>query len=311
MKRFFSLLSVLVLAAACGKVGDGFQNKPVITGEDPYFSQLEYAPAKESSITVSALNGIDMVTVSLPSGNPDFITAGARKIIGIAANRNSGKLVLDMIDDASVAQAFVSGKVTAKAGTAIRGSKDPLELNITRLVTLLTSGEDLTNADAVVRFQVDVVDQSEYRTTETVSIRVTPGPSFQWENKNPEAPVSLANYARFKNVRVVAPGRIASILLKVDSPSADFVKWLKDRSAVNAAGYIDVLSGESSPLKLFTGSPAGQESCVLDFEEILYNLKIYADKGNKAATHELLLRVTDELGRESSLKMIFGGEVGQ
>lgn len=308
MKRFFSLLPVLALIAACGKVDGGFANRPSIVGEDPFFSQIEYAPSQESIITVSALNGVDMITMSLPSGNPDFIMDGARKIIGIAANRNSGTLVLDMIDDSSVAQVFLNGKVSAKAGTSIRGTKDPLEINLTRLVTLLTSGADLSAVNTVVRFQLDVVDQSEYRTTQSMSVRLSPVPSFQWDNKTPSTPVPLASYERFKNVRILAPAKIAAILLKVNSPSADFNKWLKDRSAVNAAGYIDVLSRESAMLKLYTGSPAGAESCVLDFGEILSNLKLYADKEGSTATHEFRLTAVDELGREGSVTLLFGGE---
>ncbi len=308
MKRCVFLLSALVLLASCGQTDKGFYNKPTIVGEDPYFSQIEYAPASEKSITISALNGVDMITVSLPSGNPDFALAGAKQVIGIAANRTGSTLVLDLIDDTSVAQAFVSGKIVSKAGASVRGSKDPVVLNITRLVTLLAQGQDVASIDAVIRFQIDVVDQSEYRTTQTVSVRFTPGPSFVWNNKTPEKPVALSQADNFKAVKVLAPGKISSILLKVTSPSAEFNKWLKDRSATNSAGFIDVLSQESSMLKLVSSTVTGSTSCTLDFGEVLSNLKLYAAKDGGSAQYQFQLVAKDELGRESSLTMLFKNE---
>lgn len=306
MKRILVLISALVLICGCNKIDPGFQNRPSITGEDPYFSQIEYAPIQEQSITIEAPNGFDMITISIPSGNPDFVAANAKKIIGIAANRNYNTLVMDMIDDSAVAAAFLSGRVADQAGSGVRGSKTPVQLNITRLVTLLVTGVEAPPTGTVIRFQIDVVDQAEYRTSQQISVHFTPAPILSWGNKNPSEAIKLEDYLKYSTVRVEAPARIASILLKVSaSAPAAFQSWIRDRGDMSEAGYIDLLSPDSTMLRVVDSSAEGTTACSLDFSEVLANLKLYADKETAAgdAEYEFLLKVTDKLGRETWLEM--------
>jgi len=299
MKRLFVFLSALALVVGCNKDA-AFSTRPSITGEDGALSQIEYAPGQAQNIVLTAANGMDMLTVSLPSGNPDFIIAGAKKIIGTAANRTGGTMVMDAIDDNTVAKAFLSGKVTTKAGASLRGSKESLKLNVTNLVTLLIAGQDISTVNTIVRLQVDVMDQAEYRTTQTVSVRITPGPTVVWVNNEKSEAITLEQAANYKNVKVEAPGKIKGITLKLTSSSTDFTKWVKERGATDASGNIDLLSADSALLKVVASTVAGSEGCTLDFTEMFANLKLYAKAGG---SHTFVITVTDQLGRTGSLAM--------
>ena len=313
MKRIFQLF-----LAACAVLGTfSCGNKDTAPAADPNAPSIkweaypsftaEYMPTMDGIVAVCAPGGLDLLTIRSVSGNPDYVNVFAKTYIGVANNRTSNNIVFDLIDDGTVAANFVEKQICASAGSALRGSKAALNVNLLTLVNLLTDKQDIEN-NTNISFEIKLADASGASVTQTVTFHFTAAPAFTWANTVSTTTVPLESYAEFASVRVTAPASIKSISLSVSSESAKFNEWLNDRVSKADDGSIDILNAENnSTLKIWTSTPLEQLETTLDFSEILSNLLLYVKKEGSAtgATHDLRITVKDGLEKSVTLDMKF------
>lgn len=310
MKKILFLAAAFAVVLSC-------QNKPqpaeevpttvpVITWEaNPSFT-AEFMPTMDAVVTVSAPEGLDVLTIKSVAGNPDYVSVFAKTYIGVASNRSGSNIVFDLIDDATVASGFVEKQICTSAGTTLRGTKDALNINFIRLINILTDSQDIEN-DTNISFEIYVADITGNTLSKTVKFHFTAAPSFEWANTVSTTVVPLDNYKDYASVTVTAPALIKQATVLVSGESAGFNGWLNVRVSKEQDGSIDIINEENnSTLKLWSSTPLDKNEAVLDFSEMLSNLLIYAkSEGASGQTYEFLITVKDGLDKTSSLRMKF------
>ena len=314
MKKYLLFAAALVAAFSCAKnnqpsTPEEPSKKPSITWEAYPTFTAEYMPTMDAVITVSAPEGLDVLTIKSAATNPDYVNVFAKTYIGVSQNRTSSNVVFDVIDDATVASNFVDKKICTSAGTALRGNTGILNLNFLKLLEILTDSQDIEN-DTNVSFEINVSDAAGNALNQTVKFHFTAAPAFDWANTVSTTVVPLDNYKDYATVTVTAPALIKSVSLLVSSESAGFNLWLNVRTTKEEDGSINVLNEENNTnIKLWSTNPLDQKEAVLNFSELLSNLLIYAksEKSEESSviTYEFLITVKDGLDKTSSLRMKF------
>ena len=312
MKKYLLFAAALVAAFSCAKNNQSTtpeepSKKPSITWEAYPTFTAEYMPTMDAVITVSAPEGLDVLTIKSAATNPDYVNVFAKTYIGVSQNRTSSNVVFDVIDDATVASNFVDKKICTSAGTALRGNTGLLNLNFLKLIEILTDSQDIEN-DTNISFEISVTDAVGNALNQTVKFHFTAAPSFDWANTVSTTVVPLDNYKDYTTVKITAPALIKSVSLLISSEFTAFNQnWLDYHATKEEDGSINVLNEDNnSNLKLWTSTPLDQAETVLDFSEILSNLLTYAKRDNiSGLTYEFLITVKDGLDKTSSLRMKF------
>lgn len=318
MKKVLFLAAAALTFFACGKGNESNPDKPSVKWQDgAYQDTREYSATMDAVLSITVPGGVDLLTITLPaapSGNPDYVPVLARPHIGVSANRGSAP-VFDLIDDAKAAQDLLAAKVVNKAGSGLRGTKTEITVNLLQLFNLLTENQEVENNDNV-QFVIKAADASGNEVSKTAKIHYTAKPSFSWANNTPASVLELSEYAKYSEVKVEAPGKIATVMLKLNTESAALVSWLdgkrvKTLGTKDAQGYytIDLLNDELAPskLKIVDTSVKGKTSATLNFTELLENMEteISAEASSQGKVNFLKVIVSDELEKENELEMKF------
>lgn len=311
MKKYLLFAAALITAFSCAKnnqpsTPEEPSKKPVITWEAYPTFTAEFMPTMDAVVTVSAPEGLDVLTIKSVATNPDYVNVFAKTYIGVSQNRASGNIVFDLIDDATVASNFVEKQICTSAGTTLRGNTGTLNLNFLKLIEILTDSQDIEN-DTNIAFEISVTDALGDAVSQTIKFHFTAAPAFDWANTVSTTVVPLDNYKDYATVTVTAPALIKSVSLLVSSESAGFNQWLDVRATKEEDGSINVLNEENNAnIKLWSTNPLDQKEAVLNFSELLSNLLIYAkSEESSGITYEFLITVKDGLDKTSSLRMKF------
>ena len=255
MKRILLATSLLAAAmfSSCKPQAD--PELPSVTwAANAKFSQMEWAPAADGNVSISAPGGFESITIGLGLGSFNLV---ANPYISTSANKGSATKapILDVIDDAESVK-FLNDLGIA-AGPGLRG-KTLTTMDLLAILEKLLKGQEINN-NTVFSIDITILDKNANSVNKTAKFHFTAAPSFAWDGNKAFEIVDITDdsFTAYK-VKVNAPGKFEKLTIKLeDGADAELVKKIKNRTT-GGLSVIDLVNDETVATEFSKWLPSGK-----------------------------------------------------
>lgn len=302
-----ALLALCAATVSCKKQEKIDPTMPsVVWEENSGFSTVEIVDGFSAPITVTAPQGLDVLTIT-GQVIPTSLLATANNLIGTSANKGT-KPVFDLIDDAGLAKSIAA--LGFPTGASQRGKSTALKFDLAKLVsTIIGDNAVLVQNNDNFEFEIRVRDVDGNETRKTARFHNTSAPELTVEPAEVELNSTSSVGAK---VKVKAEGKLKGLSLTVKSSSNGIRSFISKRSSAAATGtadqVVDLVSDEKAvssfgALGLPTGDKVSGKELELDLTKLLDQLKVEVEQTATSA-HTLTVTATDENGKKGHAAVI-------
>lgn len=266
MKRTALILAaVLTLFTVACKKEKVDPLKPTIDWQaNPGFGSVEMTGTLDAIVTLNAPGKFQDLKLVLNLGAYNIL---ANQYIKLESNKSKGgsNPVLDLVaDDSSV---NLLGGLGMRVGTSLK-DRDQLQLDLKKILERILLGQVVDN-NTSFSIEVRVTDQANSTVSKTARFHFTAAPTITWDKNETFGEVDLDASKIDCKVKVWAPGKIASLTVKLeDGADEEVTKYIKNRTTSKTT-TMDLVSDPEVSGQI-SGFPApsavtGKDQVVLDF----------------------------------------------
>ena len=266
MKRTALILAALLtlFAVACKKEKVDPLKPAIDWGSNPGFGSVEMTSALDATVFVNAPGKIQDLKLVLNLGAYNLL---ANQYIKLESNKSKGgsNPVLDLVEDEAAANLL--GGLGMPVGRSLKG-REQQQLDLKKILERILLGQVVDN-NTSFSIEIRVTDQSNNTVSKTARFHFTAAPTISWDKNASFGEVDLDASRIDCKVKVWAPGKIASLTVKLEEGAdAEVVKFIKNRTT-SGTTLMDLV-GDSKVSDEISGFPApsavtGKDQVVLDF----------------------------------------------